>query len=128
MSVPVDGAEERLLRAAEFVSSFHQSRWPAEPGQHTLKTKSAMTCKINRVVSDECVVVLFISGGITGEHVDILRRALEQDADAVVVDLGNVTLVDREAVKLLAQSEVNGRELRNCPRYVREWVTRERNG
>jgi hypothetical protein len=38
----------------------------------------------------------------------------------------NVLLVGREAVKLLALSEANGTELRNCPPYVREWVTRER--
>ena len=35
-------------------------------------------------------------------------------------------LVDREAVKLLALSESNGVELRNCAAYIREWVTRER--
>ena len=41
------------------------------------------------------------------------------------MDLTNVLLVDREVVKLLALSEANGTELRNCPPYVREWVTRE---
>jgi hypothetical protein len=29
-------------------------------------------------------------------------------------------------VNLLALSEANGTELRNCPPYIREWVTRER--
>ena len=38
----------------------------------------------------------------------------------------NVLLVDREAVGLLALSEASGTELRNCPPYIREWVTRER--
>ena len=38
----------------------------------------------------------------------------------------NVLLVDREAVKLLAVRESNGAELRNCPAYIREWITRER--
>ncbi len=33
---------------------------------------------------------------------------------------------DRGAVKLLALSESNGAELRNCPAYIREWVTREK--
>jgi hypothetical protein len=37
-----------------------------------------------------------------------------------------VLLVDREAIKLLAMRESNGVELRNCPAYIREWVTRER--
>lgn len=42
------------------------------------------------------------------------------------MDLRDVGIVDREAVKVLAFSEVNGIELRNCPAYIREWITRER--
>jgi hypothetical protein len=42
------------------------------------------------------------------------------------IDLKDVLLVDRETVKVLALSESNGAELRNCPAYIREWVTRER--
>jgi hypothetical protein len=36
------------------------------------------------------------------------------------------SLLTEKAVKLLALSETNGTELRNCPPYIREWVTRER--
>jgi hypothetical protein len=85
-----------------------------------------MSCKIERVVSDEHLVVLLISGRITGEEVDLLRRVLDQEADPQAINLGSVMLVDREVVELLAQSEANGSELRNCPLYVREWVARER--
>src|SRR6266540_1246519 len=85
-----------------------------------------MSFRIDRVVSDDNLVVLCISGRITGEHVDTLRGVLEQEAGALAVDLKNVFLVDREAVKLLVLSETNGTELRNCPPYIREWVTRER--
>jgi len=85
-----------------------------------------MSCRIDRVVNAENLVLLFISGRITGEHVDMLRGVLEQESDGLVIDLKNVLLVDREAVKLLALSETNGTELRNCPPYIREWVTRER--
>jgi len=56
----------------------------------------------------------------------MLRGVLEQEGDALTIDLKNVSLVDREAVKLLALSEANGAELRNCALYIREWVTRER--
>jgi len=85
-----------------------------------------MSCRIDRVVCADNLVVLFISGWITGEHVDVLRGVLEQESGGFVIDLKNVLLVDREAVKLLALSEANGTELRNCPPYIREWVTRER--
>ena len=91
-----------------------------------LNRKPKMSCRIDRVVSAESFVVLFVSGRITGEHVDMLRDVLEQESGGFAIDLKNVLLVDREAVKLLALSEAHGTELRNCPPYIREWVTRER--
>jgi hypothetical protein len=71
-------------------------------------------------------VVLFVSGRIAGEDVDMLRGVLEQESGHFAIDLKHVVLVDREAVKLLALSETHGTELRNCPPYIREWVTREK--
>jgi pyruvate carboxylase len=84
-----------------------------------------MSCRIDRVVSAENLVVLFISGRITGEHVEMLRGVLGQESGGFAIDLKNVLLADREAVRMLALSEANGAELRNCPPYIREWVTRE---
>ena len=86
-----------------------------------------MSCRIDRVVTADDLVVLLVSGRITGEHVDMLRDVLRQETSGgLTIDLKNVLLVDREAIKLLALSEDNATELRNCPAYVREWVTRER--
>src|ERR1700689_84622 len=85
-----------------------------------------MSCRIDRVVNSESLVVLFVSGCVQGEHVDMLRGVLEQESGGSTIDLKNVLLVDREAVKLLALSEANRTELRNCPPYIREWVTRGR--
>jgi hypothetical protein len=85
-----------------------------------------MSCRIDRVVSSESLVVLFVSGYVKGEHVDMLRGVLRQESAGFAIDLKNVLLVDREAVKLLALSEADGAELRNCPPYIREWVKRER--
>jgi hypothetical protein len=85
-----------------------------------------MSCRIDRTVSVENLVVLFISGRITGEHVDMLRGVLEQEPGGFAIDLKDVLLVDRPAVTLLALSEANGTELKNCPPYIREWVTREK--
>src|SRR6202035_2287288 len=91
-----------------------------------LNREPTMSCRIDRVVSAENLVVLFVSGRITGKHVDMLRGVLEQESGGFAIDLKNVVLVDRQAVKLLVFSEANGTELRNCPPYIREWVTRER--
>ena len=83
-----------------------------------------MTCRIDRLSIEESVV-LRISGRIQGEDLDVLRMALE-DGRVVALDLTEVELIDRDAVKLLARTEGNGIELRHCPAYIREWVTRER--
>jgi hypothetical protein len=71
--------------------------------------------------------VLHISGRITREDLDVLRTALE-DSSVVAVELAELELIDRDAVKLLAINEGSGLELRHCPAYIREWVTRERDG
>ena len=55
----------------------------------------------------------------------MLRALLEEEEGVVIIDLKDVLIVDREAIKLLAVCELNGVELRNCPAYIREWVTRE---
>ena len=84
-----------------------------------------MTCRIDRRVVGQDRAMLRISGRITEEDVDTLRALLEQEKGAVTIDLKDVLIVDREAIKLLAVGESNGIELRNCPAYIREWVTRE---
>jgi len=85
-----------------------------------------MTCRIDRIVIGPGLLILHISGQITGKDVDLLRSLLEQERSVVAIDLKDVLLVDREAVKLLAMRASNGVELRNGPAYIREWVTRER--
>ena len=83
-----------------------------------------MTCRIDSMLIEQGVV-LRISGRIAGEDLDVLRNALE-DGRVVALDLTEVELADRDAVTLLARTERNGIELRHCPAYIREWVTRER--
>jgi hypothetical protein len=85
-----------------------------------------MSCRIDRVVGSDGIVVLGISGRITGQDVDTLRNEIEAESGAVAIDLENVDLVDREVVNFLAKREINGTLLRNCSAYIREWVTRER--
>ena len=83
-----------------------------------------VTCRIDRFPTDQGLV-LRISGRITGEDLDILRTALE-DGSVVAVELAELELIDRDAMKLLAINEANGIELRHCPAYIREWIRRER--
>ncbi len=65
-----------------------------------------MTCRIDRLVTDDDRVIFSISGRVTVEDLDVLRDALARETRPVAaVDLKNV---------------------RNCPPYVREWIAREK--
>jgi hypothetical protein len=79
-----------------------------------------MTCRIERLVLGEDLVILSISGQITGQDVDLLRALLEQETSALVLDLKDHLLVDHEAVRLVAFREPNGVQLRNCRADVRD--------
>ena len=85
-----------------------------------------MTFRINRLVIGVDLVILCVSGRITGQDVDVLRDLLDQEKSAVAIDLKDVLLVDREAVKFLARRDSKAVELRNCPAYIREWIKSER--
>jgi anti-anti-sigma regulatory factor len=85
-----------------------------------------MACRIDRLRAERDVVVLRISGRITGDDVDLIRAAIDQERSAIAIDLEEVSVVDYGAVNLLALTETRGVELRNCPPYIREWIARER--
>ena len=85
-----------------------------------------MSFRIDRVLDSDSIVVLCVSGRITKQDLNTFRNVIDDEANTVAIDLKNVELVDREAVKFFAQRELNGTVLRNCSAYIREWVTRER--
>ena len=85
-----------------------------------------MTLKIQISAKQE-VVVFSLSGRIKAEEMAELGRLLEDEEQdhRIVLDLGEVKLVDRDAVKFLAHCEANGIQIENCPAYIREWIARE---
>jgi hypothetical protein len=82
--------------------------------------------RIQRSSNDR--VVFSLSGRIEIDDVAELQRlfSLEAVGQEIALDLRDVTLVDREAVKFLARCEVERIELENCPAYIREWIDAER--
>lgn len=84
-----------------------------------------MTWKIDRR-EQQLYVVLRLYGRIDRDVVDTLREAIGREKGRVAIDLTEVMLVDREAVRFFASSELKGIELRNCPTYISEWVSKER--
>jgi anti-anti-sigma regulatory factor len=73
-------------------------------------------------------VVFSLSGRIEAEDVAELQRLCRSEAHDhnLVFDLEDVRLVNRDAIKFLADCEAGGTKLRNCPAYVREWIAKER--
>jgi len=81
-----------------------------------------MTCKVVRMIDRDRLVQLFISGHLQEVHINMIDDLLTKETDPVALDLGEVTLVDREAVKFLATLDARGVGLKNCPGFIREWM------
>ena len=67
-----------------------------------------------------------LSGRIEAQHVPELQALFGAEDHAVMLDLKEVNLVDREAVRFLARCEARGVRIDNCPAYIREWIVREK--
>jgi hypothetical protein len=94
-----------------------------------LEPERVMTCKMERILTPDGLVVLRVSGRIDAAHVETLRELTQKEKitkGGLAIDLTEVRLVSHEAVEALALAEANGIELRNCPAYIREWVSREK--
>jgi len=69
-----------------------------------------------------------VSGRMDSTNLIELKNLIDAEAadSPMVLDLKELLLVDREAVRFLKLCESNGIELRNCSAYIREWITREK--
>jgi predicted metal-binding protein len=72
------------------------------------------------------IIVLTLSGRMTAEEVAELKALFDADYRTIVLDLRDVRLADRDAVKFLRGCEADGMKLENCPAYIREWMDREK--
>ena len=72
--------------------------------------------------------IFILSGHIETQAMAELKRLFELYTDCrdIVVDLRDVSMVDREAMRFLMRCESNGVMLENCTPYIREWMTREK--
>jgi predicted metal-binding protein len=83
-----------------------------------------MTLRIERSAR-QGFTVFTLSGRITAEQIAELKGLFDTDYRNIILDLREVRLADRDAVKFLRGCEANGMKLENCPAYVREWMDRE---
>jgi anti-anti-sigma regulatory factor len=75
-------------------------------------------------------VIFTLIGRMQAERVAELEELLKSEAGArqIVLDLKDLTLADRDAVRFFERCEENSIKLKNCPAYIREWITRQRGG
>jgi hypothetical protein len=72
--------------------------------------------------------VFTLSGRIEKPAIAELRRLFEPHTDYrdIVLDLKDISVIDREVVGFLARCEADGVKLENCAPYIREWMDREK--
>jgi len=82
--------------------------------------------RITRATNGEAVIKL--SGRMDTENVGELETLVREEAQGrrIVLDLRDLTLADQEAVSFLKRCEEDNITLKNCPAYIREWITRGR--
>jgi ABC-type transporter Mla MlaB component len=82
--------------------------------------------RITRAANEE--VVFTVSGRLDAENLAELKTLFTSEVSGLRIglDLKELTQVDQAAVSFLMRCESNDIQLKNCPAYIREWITRER--
>ncbi len=83
--------------------------------------------KITRAANGE--VVIRLSGRMGAENLGELEKLISAEADRrrIALDLKDLKLVDQVAVSFLRRCEADNITLKNCPAYIRGWITGEQN-
>jgi anti-anti-sigma regulatory factor len=83
-----------------------------------------VTLKIEKALVEQGTTIKLI-GRIRAEHLSELKAQISASVPKVVLELGEVSLVDADAVRFLGGCESEGIQLLNCSPYIREWLVRE---
>jgi hypothetical protein len=83
-----------------------------------------MAFKIEKAYSGQ-VTTLRLIGRLGSECLGELKEQIEHSGPQVVLDLGEIELVDVEVVRFLNSCQSEGAEIANASPYIREWMLRE---
>jgi anti-anti-sigma regulatory factor len=81
--------------------------------------------KITTARSEANALTVYLWGQLTGEYVPELETVLKPEvAPQIVLDMSNVTFVDRKAMEFLCgvKSRIS---IQNIPSYVMRWIEQE---
>jgi anti-anti-sigma regulatory factor len=74
--------------------------------------------------------ILALAGNVDSDslrEIDLFIRNGRQAQQEIVLDLSDVTLLDRAAAQFFARQRQQGVALVNCPSYIEPWISREAN-
>jgi hypothetical protein len=80
--------------------------------------------------SENGEVVFTLSGQMDEDPIAELETLISSEANGrrIALDLKDLTLVNENGISFLERCEANSITLKNCPAYIREWITRQRRG
>ena len=84
-----------------------------------------MTLRIEPV-SDEHGMTIRLIGRMQAQHVEELKSQIGDRGAGVVLDLGELSLVDIDAVRFLGTCQAGGISIIHCPPYINDWIAKER--
>ena len=69
-----------------------------------------------------------LSGRMQSEDIEQFQQLLdvETPGQPLMFNLRDVTLVNQDAVRFLAECEAKGIKIENCPLHVRNWIDQEK--
>jgi anti-anti-sigma regulatory factor len=81
--------------------------------------------KIQRTTNGD--VAFSVSGRLDAGNLSELSAVLaaESRSQCLVLDLENLVLVDRDAVRFLRACRADGIRLRHCPAYIQAWMAHD---
>ena len=73
-------------------------------------------------------MVFSLSGRIENQAIAELRRLFECQTDYrdIVLDLKDVSVIDRDVMRFFVRCEADRVKLENCASYILEWMEREK--
>ena len=65
-------------------------------------------------------------GRMQREHIEELKAQIKAGGASVTLDLNEVSLVDLEVIRFLANCQKEGITVVHCSRYIYDWIAKER--
>ena len=84
-----------------------------------------MTLRIEKD-TDGRMTTLRLIGRMRREHIEELKAQIDAGGPSVTLDLNEVSLVDLDVICFLARCQTEGISLVHCPRYICNWIAKER--